>query len=81
MKTTVELPVELFRRAKATAASQGISLKRLFSEALEDRLRRDQVGPITPAWRKLFGGLSSLRKETRRITRLMEEEFGRVDEA
>jgi len=34
MKTTVELPDDLFHAAKLTAAKRRISLKRLFSQAL-----------------------------------------------
>ena len=40
MKTTIELPDVMFRRAKALAAARGVTLKRLFTEALEDQLRR-----------------------------------------
>jgi hypothetical protein len=38
VKTTIELPDELFREAKATAARRGMSLKDLFREALEAAL-------------------------------------------
>ena len=42
MKTTLELPDELFRRAKATAAQRGQSLKQLVTVALE----RELAGPV-----------------------------------
>ena len=35
MKTTLELPEELYRKAKATAALRGETLTRLVTEALE----------------------------------------------
>jgi hypothetical protein len=38
MKTTIDLPDPLFRRAKATAAVKGVSLKRFITEAVEQRL-------------------------------------------
>ena len=38
MKTTLEMPNELFRRAKATAAQRGQSLKQLVTVALEREL-------------------------------------------
>jgi len=41
MKTTLEMPDELFRRAKATAAQRGQSLKQLVTTALE----RELTGP------------------------------------
>jgi hypothetical protein len=80
VKTTVELPDELFRRAKATAASQGMSLKQLFSEAVEERLRHEGVRPAQPAWKKLAGQLAALRRETRRIQECIDDEFGQLDE-
>ena len=42
MKTTLEMPDKLFRRAKATAAQRGQSLKRLVTVALE----RELAGPV-----------------------------------
>jgi hypothetical protein len=80
VKTTVELPDELFRRAKAMAATQGMSMKTLLSEAVEERLRRDGSRPTEPAWKALAGALAPLRKETRRINALIDDEFGHVDE-
>jgi hypothetical protein len=80
VKTTVELPDDLFRRAKVAAASKGVSLKELFSEAVEERLRRESTRPVEPAWRALAGKLAPLRKETRRIQARIDDEFGQVDE-
>ena len=42
MKTTLELPDDLFREAKATAAKRRTTLKSLFTRALERELRREQ---------------------------------------
>ncbi len=80
MKTTVELPDDLFRRAKASAAAQGMSLREFFSQALEARLRARSPRPAEPEWKSLAGGLAPLRKETRRIQARIDEEFGHVDE-
>jgi hypothetical protein len=77
MKTTVEIPDALFRRAKSAAAERGIPLRALVSEALADKLRvRD--GSDRP-WMKTFGKLRSLSKETARINQIIEEEFGRIE--
>ncbi len=38
MKTTVDLPDPLFRRAKATAAIRGVSLKSFIMQAVEESL-------------------------------------------
>jgi hypothetical protein len=38
MRTTIELPDELLRRAKSRAALAGVSLKEFFIEAVEQKL-------------------------------------------
>jgi len=38
MRTTIELPDELLKRAKSRAAADGISLKELFIGAVEQKL-------------------------------------------
>ena len=80
MKTTIELPDELFRRAKATAASRGMSLKELFTQAVEERLHHGGSRPVEPTWNDLAGELAPLRRETRRVQQRIDEEFGQVDE-
>lgn len=79
MKTTVELPDALFRRAKAEAASEGKSLKEFFAEALTDRLRKKAAAGAKP-WEAAFGGLRHLHSETRRIERVIAAEFEAIDE-
>ena len=77
VKTTIEIPDALFRRAKSAAAERGIPLRALVSEALADKLQA-RGGQDKP-WMKTFGKLRSLRKETARINRIIEEEFGRIE--
>ena len=78
MKTTLELPDPLFRRAKATAAELGMSLKDFFTGALEDKLVAAR--PSTePAWMEGFGKLKRLRSETRRIQSVITQEFGVIE--
>jgi hypothetical protein len=45
MKTTLEMPDELFRRAKTAAARRGQSLTRLVATALERELAGPASGP------------------------------------
>ena len=82
MKTTVELPDVLFRQAKALAAARGVTLRRLFTEALEEQLRRcsraNHTGAADPPWMAGFGALSDLSDENRRILDLIEEEFEKL---
>jgi hypothetical protein len=77
MKTTLEIPDELFRRAKFAAAEQGISLRGLVTEALAEKLRA--CGREDKPWRKSFGQLRSLHKETARINHVIEKEFERIE--
>lgn len=81
MKTTIELPDSLFRKAKALAAEEGKSLKDLFTEAVADRLGRHAAGkPGAKPWEAAFGTLKSLHRENLRIDRVIAAEFEQVDE-
>jgi hypothetical protein len=73
MKTTIEIPDSIFRRAKSVAAERGIPLRALITEALADRLRAEN-GKGKP-WMAAFGKLRNLREETAKINRIIEEEF------
>jgi hypothetical protein len=77
MKTTLEIPDSIFRRAKSLAAERGIPLRALISEALAEKLRADD-GNGKP-WMAAFGKLRHLRKETARINRVIEEQFEQVE--
>jgi len=68
MKTTVEIPDVLFRKAKAAAAERGVPLKDLFTQAVREHLHRgagdsSRDKPSAPTWMNAFGGLRSLHKE------------------
>lgn len=82
MKTTIEIPDVMFRRAKALAAARGVTLKRLFAEALEDQFRRGAhshpADHVEPPWMAGFGALSDLSDENRRILGMIEEEFEKL---
>lgn len=77
MKTTIEVPDALFRRAKAAAAQRGIPLRALVSEALADKLRTNARDD--KPWMKSFGKLRNLHTETVRIEKIIEEEFGQIE--
>ena len=78
MKTTLEIPDAVFRRAKARAAERGIPLRQFVPEAVEERLKAESGSGPKP-WMKMVGGLRHLRKETARIGRLIEEEFENIE--
>jgi hypothetical protein len=80
-KTTVEIPDPLLRQAKAISAQRGISLKNFFTEAIKQQVRRSQAGGVQDEpWMQAFGGLRDLRRETRRIQRIIDEEFEQIEE-
>ncbi|MGB6877152.1 MAG: hypothetical protein WBD87_14090 [Candidatus Acidiferrales bacterium] len=78
MKTTLEIPDTVFRRAKSKAAEQGIPLRQFVTEAVEDRLKASLADGRKP-WMKHMGKLKDLRKETKRIDRVIEEAFEEID--
>ena len=80
MKTTLEIPEPLFRKAKATAARQGRTLKQLVQEALSEKIARvDGVSSKQKPWMVLAGGLKHLHSENRRIQRVIDAEFENIE--
>lgn len=77
MKTTLEIPDPVFRRAKAQAAQQGIPLRQFVTEAVEQRLKN--CATETKPWMKAVGKLRHLRHETARINKLIEAEFEKIE--
>ena len=77
MKTTLELPDALFRRAKSAAAERGIPFRELVSEALAEKLTLKATEDRP--WMKAFGKLRGLREESARIDRIIEQEFDRIE--
>jgi hypothetical protein len=77
MKTTVEIPDPLFRRAKSKAAERGQTLKEFMTEALQEKLatKPGDVHRGEPQWMRGFGKLRRLHKQTARIRTRIEEAF------
>ncbi len=78
MKTTLEIPDSIFRRAKSVAADRGIPLREFVTEAVREKLAADARTTKAP-WMAAFGKLHHLRRETARISRTIEEEFEQID--
>jgi hypothetical protein len=79
IKTTMEFPETLFRRAKARAAEERISLRQLVTEAVQARLENDK--PDIRALKASLGGRFKHRKhEIAEINARIEREFERIDE-
>jgi len=78
MKTTLEIPDRIFRRAKSKAAENGVPFRQFVTNAVEDKLKESPASSQKP-WMKHVGKLKHLRKETVRINKLIEEAFEEVD--
>ena len=74
MKTTLEIPDVIFRRAKAKAAERGIPFRQFVTDAVQEKLRPEPRAGRRP-WLKMAGKLRHLRKETARINALIDNEF------
>ncbi len=83
MKTTLDIPDEIFRQAKARAALRGVSLRQFVTEALEEKVSLPssaRPGSTEPPWMRGFGALADLGDETRRIEADIEEAFEELDD-
>jgi hypothetical protein len=78
VKTTLEMPDSIFRKAKAKAAERGIPLRQFVTEAVEAKLRSADCDAEKP-WMKSVGGLRHMHKENLRIQRIIDEEFETID--
>ncbi len=76
MKTTLQIPDVVFRKAKARAAEQGVPLYQFVTEAVEEKLKTSDGDKPRM---KMTGGLRHLRKETVRIQKIIDAEFGKIE--
>ena len=78
MKTTLEIPDQTFRKAKATASALGIPLREYVTQAVEEKLSLGDRRNSKP-WLECAGELAHLHKETMRIQKLIDEEFEQIE--
>jgi len=76
VKTTLEIPDLLFRRAKSAAAERGIPLRQLVTEAVQEKLK---LTPREKPWMKHLGKLKHLHGERKQIEKRVQETFERID--
>ncbi|MEI8228093.1 MAG: hypothetical protein WCH77_07490 [Planctomycetota bacterium] len=81
MKTTIDIPDDLFRLAEARASLSGISLRQFVTDILRAQLEHEgrQAQTTDPPWMKGFGALADLQAETARIRSLIEAEFEGIE--
>ena len=77
VKTTLEIPDPVFRKAKARAAEQGIPLRQFITEAVQDKLAASPTQE--KPWMRGFGALRHLHNETVRIQKLIDDEFETIE--
>ena len=78
MKTTLEIPDPTFRKAKASAGALGIPLREFVTQAVEEKLSLGSKRPGKP-WLECAGELAHLHKETKRIQKIVDEEFEQIE--
>ncbi len=81
MKIKLELPDQLFRRAKAAAAEHGQSVTDFIMDALRDKLvlHGGRARAEVPEWMQGFGKLKRLHEETVRVQSVIDREFEIVE--
>jgi hypothetical protein len=83
MKTTIDIPDQIFRQAKARASLRGISLKQFVTEALQEKTSgsaNSRSALSEPMWMRGFGALSALKSENRRIEKRIADAFETIAE-
>ncbi len=78
MKTTLEIPDLLFRKAKSVAAQRGIPLRQFVTEAVQDKLSSASA-PDQKPWMRHVGKLKHSPKESEQINKRIEEAFEQID--
>ena len=78
MKTTLEIPDSTFRKAKATASALGIPLREFVTQAVQEKLSAGGRGH-GKRWLECAGELAHLHNETKRIQKLIDEEFEQIE--
>ena len=73
MKTTIEIPDDLFRKVKVVASSKGLSFKDVVVHSLESEL--DNIIDSNIAPKRETGNLK------RKVTQFLQMEFSKVEKA
>ncbi|RKX87382.1 MAG: hypothetical protein DRP58_02915 [Spirochaetes bacterium] len=79
MKTTFELPDNLFKQAKVYAAIHSLSLKELFRQAISEKLSTVETNIPQKPWMEFYGKGKKLKDELKKLDSIIESEFEIVD--
>lgn len=79
MKTTVEIPDDIYRQIKAYSALQGRTFKEFLNEALREKLSDEPNGRSKglQGWRSVFGVAPKDAMEE--VQKVIDQEFSKID--
>ncbi len=77
MKTTLEIPDDVYRQIKALAALEGRSVRDLVNTLLRKRLEEKRSAIEEPGWRSVFG--KATVGDIARVQATIDDEFSRID--
>lgn len=76
MKTTVEIPDELYRSAKSKAAEMGVSFRSYLIDALHMRLNREYESDSLEG---IFGAFAAEPEAVYAVERVVEDDLEQID--
>ena len=79
MKTTLEIPDDVFRNAKSVAAQQGIPLREFVTQAVVEKLKGAPLETDEKPWMKFFGAFKDHHEDNMMIDKIIEEEFEQIE--
>ncbi len=78
VKTTIEIPDDVFRQSKAAAALRGESLKDFVTASLRARLEMEGIAESAPSgWRSVYGQANP--EEVAEVDEIVAQEFGSTE--
>ncbi len=78
MKTTLEVPDDLYRQIKARAALKGQTIRAFFMDAIQTKLATERTRPNKEkGWRAAFGKAS--KDDISKLQQFLDEEFSKID--
>jgi len=80
VKTTIEIPDDLFRRVKIFSAVKGIPLKVLFAEALAEKVNEPESQEAVRPWMEFYGKGEGFINDLEEIDAVIQDEFEIVNE-
>jgi hypothetical protein len=78
VRTTIDIPDDLYRELKIQAAKQGTTLRDLVLRGAKEQVR-GEIKEGEENWRPWFGALRHLHEDTLRIQAFIDEEFSKID--